>query len=291
MSPSNSINAMSSGSGFIGNKTRSEPAKTELNSTKLSNIHQAVPGSTHAEGQRFLTDRKGDTAAAVNKLRSYLGWRKHYCDDGLAAHLDSWSYATQLAIRASTNGNGGDAQDVDDTLKLPCPVYVHEHTQTSKDNKGGNIITKKNYIQFFPARIDTRLADTPTYALALALYIDHVLDRNSTGRVTLLIDVRKGHGWANINAFQLLPFIQSTSRLLCDLFPLRLDSCLIFPVPKLANVIWKKVQLFVGTDTRKKVCLVTGPAGKNNKVPKKLSDYLEEGLITELEERRKSMFS
>jgi len=282
---------MPSRSGFIGNETDSEPAKTQLYSTKLSNIHQAVPGSTHAEGQRFLTDRKGDKAAAVNKLSNYLEWRKQYCDDGLAAHLDSWSYATHLAIRASTNGNGGAGQDVDDTLKLPCPVYVQEHTQISKDDKGDNIITKKNYIQFFPARIDTGLADTSTYALALALYIDHELDRNSTERVTLLIDVRKGHGWANINAFQLVHFIQSTSRLLCDLFPLRLDSCLIFPVPKLANVIWKAVQPFVGTDTRKKVYLVTGPAGKNDKVPKKLSDYLEEGLITELEERRKSIFS
>ncbi|KAL7524705.1 hypothetical protein ACHAXR_000680, partial [Thalassiosira sp. AJA248-18] len=151
-----------------------------------------------------------------------------------------------------------------------------EHTQsTSKNNISDNAITKEKYLQHFPARIDIKLADTSVYARALAIYLDHALDRDSTEKITLVIDVRSGHGWANIKAIHLLPFIQSTVRLLCDLHPLRLEQCIIFPVPAVANVIWKAVKPFLGRETAKKVCLVSGPAGRNDKVPKKLSEYLD----------------
>mmetsp|Transcript_41454 Transcript_41454/g.74724 ORF Transcript_41454/g.74724 Transcript_41454/m.74724 type:complete len:294 (+) Transcript_41454:120-1001(+) len=287
MPPSNSINAMPSDSGFIDNPAGNESTNDELESKELRYIRQALPGSTHAERVRFLTDRKGDTEAAIEKLRNYLEWRKQHCNDDLM-YLDSWTYATQLAIQSSRRGKDDKANGIDDTFKLPCTVFMQEHTQTSKNDKGDNTITKKKYLQHLPARIDTKLADTSIYALALAIYIDHALDRTSTEKITLVIDVRPGLGWANIKAIQLLPFIQSTSRLLCDLHPLRLDSCVIFPVPKVTNVLWKAVKPFMGTDTSKKVCLVSGPAGRKDKVPKNLSEYLDAGLITEFEERRKS---
>jgi len=146
------------------------------------------------------------------------------------------------------------------------------------------------YIQHLPARINLKLADNSTYALALALYIDHILDRNSTEKATLVIDVRPGYGWSNIKAIQLLPFIQMVSKLLCDLFPSRLEKCIVYPVPKVALFLWKAVQPFVGTETVDKICLISGSAGKKDRVPTNVSKYLDEDLIAKLEERRTSLF-
>ncbi len=265
--------------------------KNESDSKKLMYIRQALPNSTNAERQRFLRDHKGNTKAAINKLRNYLEWRKKHRNDDLNLdHLDSWSYATQMAIRNSSKEKDGEAKVVDGAFALPCPLFTQDHTQSSINDKGEITIIQRKYCQLLPARIDTKLADASTYALAIALCLDRALDRHSTEKVSLVIDVRPGQGWANISAIQLLPFMQSTSRLLCDLFPLQLDSCIVSPVPQMARFILKAVKPFVGTDTIEKVCMVTGPAGKNDKVPKELEKHMDGGLIQEFEERRKSFF-
>lgn len=281
-------------------RVKSQSTTVRTRGDELGEIEQALPDSTYEERVRFLTDRNGNKEAAIGKLKNYLNWRKKYCDDDLA-HLDSWTYATQLAIQGTAKFGGGSSQRRSsrsmnmETMKLPCTLFMYDHKQsTSKNNHSDgddSVTTTKKYLQHFPARIDTKLADTSVYALALAIYLDHALDRNSTEKVTLVIDVRSGHGWANIKAINLLSFIQSTVGLLCDLHPMRLEQCIIFPVPKLANVLYKAVKPFMGKETVKKVCLVSGPAGKNDKVPKNLGNLLDEELIKKLESRRKSCFS
>jgi hypothetical protein len=256
-----------------------------LFSQKLEQIQRVLPLSTAAERTRFLIDRKGDTAAAIAKLGNYLEWRRQYCDDNMK-HLDSWAYATHLAIRAGKHGKTKHNMSVmSSTLKLPCITFQHVQS-TSNNENGDDNITETKYLHHLPARIDPKLADTSVYALALAIYLDHVLDRHSTEKVTLVIDVRPNHGWANIKAHKLLPFIQSTVRNLCDLYPTRLNRCIIYPVPSVAKALWKAVKPFVGKDTVKKVCLVTGPAGKNDKIPKNLSEHLDHYLISKFEQRR-----
>ena len=256
-----------------------------LFSQKLEQIEKALPLSTAAERTRFLIDRKGDTAAAIAKLGNYLEWRRQYCDDNMK-HLDSWAYATHLAIRAGKHGKTKHNMSVmSSTLKLPCNTFQHVQS-TSNNENGDDNITETKYLHHLPARIDPKLADTSVYALALAIYLDHVLDRHSTEKVTLVIDVRPNHGWANIKAHKLLPFIQSTVRNLCDLYPTRLNRCIIYPVPSVCKALWKAVKPFVGRDTVKKVCLVTGPAGKNDKIPKKLNEHLDRDLISKFEQRR-----
>ena len=269
---------------------------------KLKEMHKALPTSTQAERHRFLiADRQGNTKAAIEKLQNYLDWREEHVDDELS-HLDSWSYATQIAMnhqarRTAKKGNSINDSGIDstNTYKLPCPLFMYEHESTSTTNTSINnsvttTTTRMKYIQHLPARIDLKLADNSTYALALALYIDHILDRNSTEKATLVIDVRPGYGWSNIKAIQLLPFIQMVSKLLCDLFPSRLEKCIVYPVPKVALFLWKAVQPFVGTETVDKICLISGSAGKKDKVPKQVSKYLDEELIAKLEERRTSLF-
>lgn len=247
-------------------------------------LYQALPESTQSERYRFLIDRNGNTKLAITKLGNYLEWRhRHHCDDDSSCHFDSsWTYATQLALRADENLNPSidDHNRTDVTsMKLPCTLITFEH----KDKK---------YLLHLPARIDTQLASTSVYALALAIYIDHVLDRSSMEKITLVIDVRAGQGWANISAINLIPFIQSTVRLLCDLHPTRLERCIIYPVPIIANIIWKAVKPFVGKETVQKICLVSGlGAGMNDKVPEKVNKYLDCELLTRFETTRMNYFS
>ena len=279
---------------FPENQPGNQSAIGVSDSKELSDIHQALPESTHAERWRFLADRNGDSKSAIEKLRNYLDWRSRHCDDDVT-HLDPWTYATRMGLRAA--GNNGDsktksAHKADTTTKLPCTLFMLEHEKSAVNgNSDDTSVVKKKYLQHLPARIDTKLANTSVYALALAIYIDCALDRASTEKVTLVIDVRSGYGWANIKAYHLLPFIQSTVRLLCDLHPLRLERCIIFPMPTVANFLWKAVKPFIGKDTVEKVCLVSGSAGTNDGVPGKLNKYLDHDLMKMLEERRTSCFS
>jgi len=278
---------------FPENQPGNQSAIGVSNSKELSDVHQALPESTHAERWRFLADRNGDSKSAIEKLRNYLDWRSRHCDDDVT-HLDPWTYATRMALQAGNNGDSKtkSAHKADTTTKLPCTLFMLEHEQSAvSGNSNDTSVVKKKYLQHLPARIDTKLANTSVYALALAIYIDCALDRASTEKVTLVIDVRSGYGWANIKAFHLLPFIQSTVRLLCDLHPLRLERCVIFPVPTVANFLWKAVKPFLGKDTVEKVCLVSGSAGTNDGVPEKMNIYLDNDLMKKFEEKRTSCFS
>ena len=159
----------------------------ELNTIKL---YQALPESTQAERYRFLIDRDGDTKLAIIKLGNYLDWRRqHSYDDGNSCHVfDSWTYATQLALRddaiTTTNSNEElklssvdkkcNTRTVDMTLNLPCTLFTFEHEQ-------------KKYLLHLPARINTQLASTSVYALSLAIYIDHTLDRSSMEKIILVL--------------------------------------------------------------------------------------------------------
>ncbi len=238
-------------------------------------METAVPQSTQAERQRFSVGCNGNRTAAVEKLRKYINWRSEHCDDALREELDSWTYATQMFQKCSAKNSSPT-----NLSSLPCIVYMHEETQSMK-----------RYVQHLPGRIDTTLAKPSTYALALAIYLEHIFDRASDERITLVIDVRAGQGWANISAIHLIPFMQMSCKLLSDLHPERLETCILFPMPIVANVIWKAVKPFLRKDTKKKVVLVNGSAGVDDPVPEKISQLLDGDMITQLEAKRRSCFS
>ena len=166
------------------------------------------------------------------------------------------------------------------TINLPRIVYTHKTTHSST-----------RYVQHLPARIDTSLATPSMYALVLAIYLEHLFDRNSFEKITLVVDVRAGRGWANIPALHLISFMQACCKLLCDLHPERLQSCILFPLPKVATVIWRAVKPFLHKDTRKKILMANGQAGEDDPVPKKMSQLIEEQMIHLMEEQRMSCFS
>jgi len=256
-------------------------AKVEsgVESKQLGEMEQALPESTPAERTRFLDYCEGDTSAAIAKLKNYLEWRKQHCDD--STELDNWTHATKAAIRISSQGSDDrddNANGIDDTTELPCPLFTDEHSN-------------KKYLHFLPARIDTAIVDKSVWALAIAIYIDRTFDRTSTEKADLVIDVRPGRGWANISAITFLPFMQSLSNLLCELHPLRLDTGTTFPVPYLASYLFSALKPFMSEETANRMKLAHGPSRVDDKAPANLSDHLDEELIKVFEERRLSYFS
>ncbi|KAL7436692.1 hypothetical protein ACHAXH_009361 [Discostella pseudostelligera] len=268
-------------------------ASASIDAKELEIIRHALPTSTEAERHRFLVARNGNTTLAIEKLKYYLEWRNRHCgeknSDFNSSTDGAWTYATQRARFGRDWEPGSNCT----MIELPCTLFMLEHEQSTPANNESvhHASNKRYYLQHLPARIDTTLASTSIYALSLAIYLDRILDHRTTDQITLVIDVRSGHGWANIKAIHLLPFIQSTVKLLSDLHPLRLERCVIFPVPKVANMIWKAVAPFMGKETVNKVCFVSGPAGSNDGVPMKLSEHLDDELIRKLEETRLSCLS
>lgn len=270
-----------------------EPAKDGLDFQKLATMHQALPVSTHAERQRFLADKDGDTDAAIDKLRKYLEWREENHDPTLA-HLDSWTYATQLTVRKENEGKGKDIDFVEEAAKIPHVIYVHEHMVTEKGENGEDVVVKRKVYQLLLGRLDIDVAEPTTYAHILALYIDHLLDRDSTERYSIVADLRAGHGWANIPAvkhFSQIPFLQSQARILQDLFPSRINCIIIFPIPSVFTHMWDLIVPFLSQDVMGRVHLVSGwDSGKDASVPEGLRKHLDEGVIAEMERTRESNF-
>jgi hypothetical protein len=250
-----------------------EPTANDIQESKAcTDIKHALPNSTPEERQRFVSSALGNTTNAIKKLKYYLDWRNKYCKEESTDTDMMWVWSCQRAIQLSND----ETASID--TKLPCVLFIHDYIDANS--------TTKRCAQVLPARVDTNLANATTYALALAIYLDQTLNRNSFEKLTLAVDVRAGKGWANISAFKLLPFIQGVTKLLIDLHPERLERCIIFPVPGIAVGIWRAVKPFLDKETSGRVFIVAGPAGLEDELPKKVPDVLGSELVEKSEKTR-----
>ena len=149
----------------------------------------------------------------------------------------------------------------------------------------------RRILHITPGKIDERLASLQAYSLAIALYIDQQLDRDSLEKVTVTIDVRGGTGWRSLHATQLVPFIQHTSTLLLAQFPERLARSVVYPIPSTFTWIWRLVRRCIDPLTRDKICLLTGPATIASPPPwQAMEAYLGKGVVETLERDRLASF-
>lgn len=183
-----------------------------------------------------------------------------------------------------------DRNDVDvDPLCLPRILYSNQSAENQHlcDKQGNRIL------HVLPARTDLNAASPHTYATAFGLYLEKHLDRRSTDQLTLLLDVRPGTGWANPPVTQLIGFIRHVSQVLHSYFPGRLHQCVIFPVPRIAVVLWNNMMQFcLDPLVRKLIVLVPGAAGRMSPAPtKRLKEYVaDEQALNVMEETRLRAF-
>lgn len=282
------------GGGGIDEKE--EPSRLQLEK-------QNVPESTEQERRRFLKANKGDAALASSALASYLAWRtlhdnilqEKVSDEIVSAAKNNdtdsaderdWNVACAVAIKACSEETDTNAAAASEYLPLPRVV------RTCCMLDGKECVDRNGFrmLQLLPGRMDERLAPLTTYALAIALYMDRKLARDSDEKITVLIDVRTGRGWRNMSAAHMIPFMKGIFALLQSMFPERLARAIVYPVPFAVSWIWNVVKFYLDADTAGKICLLIGSAGVMSPMPSGMAAYIDETTVAVLESERLATF-
>lgn len=267
------------------------------------------PDATEQECRRFLKAREGDLDGASTQLASYLSWKASLSgiDDRSITHDnnddddDSWQRACYSAIKTTDPTSTATISSIP---KLPCLVHFYKSsTKDDNHNTGGDQNKEQGFhndvmissngtriIHVLPAQMDAQLATPATYALAVAIYLDLTLDPSSMEKITVVLDVRAGAGWANPTPMSLVPFIKIVASLLNDHFPERLSRLVLFPLPFAATFIFNMVKQFLDQDTASKIEVCPGPGNHNSPVPDQVGLFFNDYVMQTMEDRRLSLF-
>eukprot|EP00559_Dactyliosolen_fragilissimus_P005943 CAMPEP_0184864236 /NCGR_PEP_ID=MMETSP0580-20130426/14207_1 /TAXON_ID=1118495 /ORGANISM="Dactyliosolen fragilissimus" /LENGTH=385 /DNA_ID=CAMNT_0027362931 /DNA_START=110 /DNA_END=1264 /DNA_ORIENTATION=+ len=235
--------------------------------------------STMAERRRFLCARKGNVEEAIEQLNCFLDWRKEYQLDDNFRTKTFPDNLDQNVPSVSTNDHISDDEydwkyAVTKALSLCSPDQSPQSFPRLArfDSEDGNdrMIDSngKRIMQFLPAQVDSSIATDSTYVTAIGIYLDRKLCRNSDEKITVVIDLRAGEGWANPKAKNIVPLIKQLVKLLERNFPERLHKSILYPFPSAAVFLWKLVKIFIDPDTSRKVVLVPGSSSRESKPPK-----------------------
>ena len=254
----------------------------------LPRLDDRVPEATLEERERFLKARKGNPDKAAHALLHYLDWRttyeqqlpqqrSHQSRSGDADHED-WNWATQCAQVLKK-----------EPVLRPLPRVIRMHTL--HDGQPACDLQGRRMVHILPGLMDERLSALQTYALAVAIYLDRKLPRDSLEQMTVLIDLRGGRGWRNLHAVQLLSFIQSATLLLLALFPERLGRALLYPLPQSCAWAWHVVRRCLDVVTRDKMVVLTGPATIVAPPPtQQLEWHVHPNVVALLEQERRAEY-
>ena len=271
-----------------GSPTSADPLQQDTASRYVPLFPQEA---TEAEVARFVRARKGDLMAGAEQLRLYMDWRKEHVRVGNALANKNkkraeeyqstcdWRMSCHIAQIIENNA------EVEDTRELPSVVFLDDGDAALRSLDATRIC------QHVPARIDTHMASGEVYAQALAIYLDRRLSRQAEEKFDVFIDTRPGEGWANISAYNLVPFIRHASLLLNDLHPERLHRAVVYPVPSVCAFIWNRlVKPWMDPVTADKIVLVGGSARVRSKLPKSMRKIASEATLAEMERRRLELF-
>ena len=257
----------------------------------LEMLETLQPESTLAERRRFLKARKFCVKAASAQLGSYLQWREtnrinEFFPTTFTTDADDWTLAARGAVEIS---NTSDQPASVSQMKLPRIVSIFEND----DNRQSSNVVCKNgarIVHVLPCQLDSNLAALPTYALAVAMYLDRKLDRDYTEKVTVVIDIRFGQGWTNPSSVSIVPFIKLVVGLLNSYFPERLSRCILFPLPMTATMLFNTAKTYLDPDTAAKIQVCSGTGSVSAPVPSQVLSFIDQRAIDAMEERRKSFF-
>lgn len=252
-----------------------------------SHIQEEFPNATAEERRRFLIARGiGDIEGAKNQLGKYLEWREKH--DAIEKELelgeaetdeDDWNIAASVALVS--------CEEPSRDQRLPRIARVYTVNESAVCDRNGCRV-----LHVMPGQIDVQKAKASTYAVALALYIDRKLHRESLECMTVALDVRGGRGWPNVPPHKQLPFIQTVVRLLLTMFPERLNRCLLFPVPRAARWIWNICRAWIDPLTASKVQLLAGAARIVSEPPfEAMEEFLEPHVAKFFEQQRHESFA
>lgn len=304
----------------VATPTLSATNQKEESSKSIDRLRKRHPNATEAECIRFFRCTKRNEKAASARIEEWFAWRQEngltssldeaardtrqetipYGQDYMKADKKMWNEAATMAIEIMSKSAVSD-DGAENGVRLPqiiCSYEMH-YTDALGDNevspttKPPRCKDGSRIFHLVPARFDLSIASAQVYALAAALYLDRLLSRSTTEKVSLICDVRGGRGWANPTPWSLLPFVQATSSLLGRHFPERLKRMVLYPMPSSAVWVWAAAQKFLDADTASKVVVVglDGTSSNNNGMHEELEKFITEQDYRLLEERRRTFFA
>jgi hypothetical protein len=276
----------------------------------LQKLEKHFPLATHAERMRFLNAKGGNYNLAHEQLKNYLEWRETYDLDQLASipnglssptlssddsfhscassdgTLDQidWKFASDKALTCNDNS-------CFESTPAMLPQLVRILTVPGSDehlcDREGNRI-----LHLLPAQMDPRVASAETFQLCVAFYLERKLSRESMEKLTVVVDVRGGYGWANPKPNKLVPFIKMVTGCMEKNFPERLSKLVLFPMPRAAAVLWGVIKRFLDPNTASKIAVIPGNAGNDAPPPyKKMEVHMERDIIELMEAIRVDTFT
>ena len=248
-----------------------------------------VPQATLAERTRFYRRHQQNITVAATKCQEYCLWREKHAQlerdvvptlplQKYQEDAQDWLVASSVAMAATGCRPG--------TQPMPQMGRMHILQNDYLRDKDGHRI-----VCVTPGRMDERIVPLPTYSLAFALYLDRKVQRESLETISILVDVRSGQGWRNLNGAQLVSFIKHTLVLLIAMFPERLARAVVYPVPPSFMWVWTVVRTCcLDAATAQKIVLCTGPATMHSPPPTgQLHGWGDPAVATALEDARTAM--
>jgi len=248
---------------------------------------------------------------AKEKFQDYLQWRSLHGIDHDRPEKDAddesvWGWAVRKALDAQSRSKKPGTQTSHSSRKTSAvpqgqsiesqnnertlPQLVFKRT----DPKTGEIVRAKNgteLIHVLPGRIDRFAANNETWALAVVLYIEACVDRNSNYKASILVDARAGRGWPNPVLIMVIPLIGQIISEIDKRHPGRCRSLIIFPLPRGLMLVWKSVKNMFSPDIKKLLVVCSGPSNLGSPLPRtKLEPYVDEETLDYLEKCRTQLF-
>lgn len=293
VTPTKSLLSKSDGHVEEDETVTSQDVEDDEKNRRDEELAELFPNATGEERRRFLDAKGGNFEASKIQLAGYLEWREKH--DAIEKTLqviankdridhDDWDRAVAMALVSCE-------EDVPSDTRLPRLARMYTTTDTVDEASPVCDLDGCRILHVMPGQMDPKLARPSTYAVALALYIDRKLDRASLECLTVVLDVRGGKGWPNIQPLRQLPFVQTVIILLLKMFPERLYNCLLLPVPKAAFWMWNMVKVWIDPVTACKIQLLTGPACVDSSAPMEaMKKFLGPQVSSRLEEERHKSF-
>jgi hypothetical protein len=271
-------------------------------------LAKRLPESTLAERRRFLIARNNDIEEACSMLQQYLQWRR-----------DNNNYAPCTTHRSLMKGTVmfHEEQTRTKTTTITSTTTKINHDTTgafiSYDDEGctetlrhaSNDNHEILYLNHGPpyAKDSTRICHVMPGLLnshngvspheqanRVALFLDRCLSRDTMEKITVIIDTRAGLGWSNPSPLQILPFIKIVGGLLNTLFPERLQTCVILPVPQTCVFLYNIIKPFIDPNTVRKIILIGGPTHAHASLKDEILQYIDPTALHYMENRRCSLF-
>ena len=248
----------------------------------MKTLERMFPSTTLMERHRFASGRT--LKKSVDRMGHYIKWRTQlnlddetFTSSQYKLHDDEkcWNFVVSYISKQMY-------PVVELNTTLPRIVRFgskHEEPRTRDGKRVAHILA---------AMIDLDIAPQEFYMACIAAYLDFKLDRNSLETITVLIDVRAGKGWKNPPAMSLVPFIKTIAKYLSIIMPLRLESCIVYPLPSPARFIWVIVSGLLDMKHLQKIRILWG-AGASAESPaptEKMKEFFDMNTIEKIEQCR-----